>query len=90
MCLVSLPLSETVGPGPYAPGEGEGCPRRGARRPLRMPRRGRRRCVIFSDCVRHDAGFAVYGVAVGRVRWPDRYHPAPGGPGNEGSSGALP
>jgi len=31
--------------------------------------------MIFPDCVRHDAAFPVYGVAVGRVRWPDRYHP---------------
>jgi hypothetical protein len=49
----------------------------------------RRGCVIFVDCVRHDAVFAVYGVAVGRVRWPDRYHPTPGPPGNVRSSGAL-
>ena len=32
--------------------------------------------MIFSDCVRHDATFPVYGVAVGRMQWPDRYLPA--------------
>ena len=37
--------------------------------------------MIFSGCVRHDAVFPVYGVAVGRMRWPDRYHPASGLPG---------
>ena len=49
----------------------------------------RRRCVIFLDCVRHDRRFPVYGVAVGRMRWPDRYHPAAGCRGNGCSSGAL-
>ena len=34
--------------------------------------------MIFPDCVRHDGMFPVYGVAVGGIRWPDRYHPAPG------------
>ena len=45
--------------------------------------------MIFLDCVRHDQPFPVYGVAVGRMRWPDRYHPTPGFPGNAYSSGAL-
>jgi hypothetical protein len=45
--------------------------------------------MIFVDCVRHDGTFPVYGVAVGRVRWPGRYHPTPGTPGNVCSSGAL-
>ncbi len=45
--------------------------------------------MIFLDCVRHDSMFPVYGVAVGRVQWPDRYHPTPGLPGNVCSSGAL-
>jgi hypothetical protein len=31
--------------------------------------------MIFTDCVRHDAAFPVYGVAVGRMRWLNRYHP---------------
>ena len=41
---------------------------------------------IVSDTT---ALFPVYGVAVGRVRWPDRYHPAAGFCGNEWSSGAF-
>ena len=45
--------------------------------------------MIFLDCVRHDGVLPVYGVAVGRVRWPDRYHLTPGSPGNVRSSGAL-
>jgi hypothetical protein len=45
--------------------------------------------MIFLDCVRRDGRFPVYGVAVGRVRWPGRYHPMPGFRGNECSSGAL-
>ena len=45
--------------------------------------------MIFLDCVRHDRLFPVYGVAVGRVRWPDRYHPACDCRGNVCSSGAL-
>jgi hypothetical protein len=45
--------------------------------------------MIFRDCVRHDRMFPVYGVAVGRVRWPDRYHPTLRFPGNEFCSGAL-
>jgi hypothetical protein len=32
--------------------------------------------MIFLDWVRHDATFPVYGVAVGRMQWPDRYLPA--------------
>jgi hypothetical protein len=45
--------------------------------------------MIFPDCVRHDGLFPVYGVAVGGMRWPDRYHPTPGMPGNVCYSGAL-
>jgi hypothetical protein len=45
--------------------------------------------MIFLDCVRHDGMFPVYGVAVGRVRWPNRYHPAYCGRGNVSPSGAL-
>jgi hypothetical protein len=45
--------------------------------------------MIFLDCVRHEGTFPVYGVAVGRVRWPYRYHPAYGRRGNVWSSGAL-
>jgi hypothetical protein len=45
--------------------------------------------MIFTDCVRHGGLFPVYGVAVGRMRWPDRYHPTSPCPGNAGSSGAL-
>ncbi len=45
--------------------------------------------MIFSDCVRHDATFPVYRVAVGRMLWPDRHDPAPGWPGNVCTSGAL-
>jgi hypothetical protein len=45
--------------------------------------------MIFLDCVRHGSMFPVYGVAVGRKRWPYRYHPTPGPPGNECPSGAL-
>ena len=35
--------------------------------------------MIFSDCLRRDATFPVYGVAVGRMQWPDRYLAAPVG-----------
>jgi hypothetical protein len=45
--------------------------------------------MIFPDCVRHEGMFPVYGVAVGRMRWPDRYHPAYDRCGNVESSGAL-
>ncbi len=45
--------------------------------------------MIFTAWVRHADLFAVYGVAVGRMRWSYRYHPTHECPGNERSTGAL-